>query len=106
MKSVFRPEFQNLLCCVFISRECNCKPILHVYCYEIMRSSFWLRSFLISHSLVFRGHSRFCTDGCITIMCSKIACNFSAGSYGVRVQVKQPVLKFSYLFALINYMYI
>ena len=42
--------------------------------------------------------SRFCVNGYIAKMYTKIACNISSGRYGVRLQVIQSFLKFPYFF--------
>ena len=48
------------------------------------------------HFLVFGCHCLLCTNDYIARLYSKIAFNNLSGSYGVYVQVIQPLLKFPY----------
>ena len=92
--------FQSVFSCGeynYISMINICRHI--VYCSnfrEIMWSSFWLRSSLMTNFFVFGCHSLLCTNDYIARLYSKIDFNVSSGSYGVHVQVIQPFLKFPY----------
>ena len=71
------------------------------YCvlfYEIMGPPIWLNSSLMSHSLAFSSIGRFSVNDYNAKMKTRIACNNSAGRYGIRSQVTQPFSKFEYLF--------
>ena len=63
-----------------------------------MRPPIWLKPSLVPLSLAISSHSRFCVNDYITKMYTKTTCCVFSGRFGVRLQVMQPFLHFSYFF--------
>ena len=73
-----------------------------IFC-EIMRLSFWLKSYFMLHFLALHWQSRFCVNEYIAKFIRKSFVVFFSGRFDVHFQVIQPILIFPYSILLIKY---